>query len=77
MAAIADAGRQVDVGDFLRAVEKALPSYAQPVFLRLTPHIDTTGLTATHTHARTHTHENTHTHTHTHTYFALSPFGAN
>ncbi|KAG7254015.1 hypothetical protein CRUP_037377 [Coryphaenoides rupestris] len=31
MAAIADAGRQVDVGDFLRAVEKALPSYAQPI----------------------------------------------
>uniref|UniRef100_A0A8C5B2S7 long-chain-fatty-acid--CoA ligase n=1 Tax=Gadus morhua TaxID=8049 RepID=A0A8C5B2S7_GADMO len=43
MAAIADADRQVDVGNFLRAAEKALPSYALPVFLRLTSTLDTTG----------------------------------
>ncbi|CAL8330762.1 unnamed protein product [Lota lota] len=43
MAAIANAGRQVDMGNFLRAAKKALPSYALPVFLRLTSHIDTTG----------------------------------
>ncbi|CAL8287831.1 unnamed protein product [Boreogadus saida] len=43
MAAIADADGQVDVGNFLRAAEKALPSYALPVFLRLTSTLDTTG----------------------------------
>ncbi|KAK0131324.1 Long-chain fatty acid transport protein 1 [Merluccius polli] len=43
MAAIADTGRQVDMENFLQTVERALPSYARPVFLRLTPHIDTTG----------------------------------
>ncbi|XP_071783781.2 long-chain fatty acid transport protein 1-like [Centroberyx gerrardi] len=43
MAAIADAGGQFDLDAFLLAVQKALPSYARPVFLRLMPYVDTTG----------------------------------
>ncbi|XP_069570656.1 long-chain fatty acid transport protein 1-like [Brachyistius frenatus] len=43
MAAIAHAGGQLDLGAFLIAVQKALPSYARPVFLRLVPSVDTTG----------------------------------
>ncbi|KAM4604400.1 long-chain fatty acid transport protein 1-like isoform 1-T2 [Polymixia lowei] len=43
MAAIADTGRQFDSEAFLVAVQKALPSYARPVFLRLMSHVDTTG----------------------------------
>ncbi|XP_059191959.1 long-chain fatty acid transport protein 1-like isoform X2 [Centropristis striata] len=43
MAAIAHAGGQFDLNAFLIAVQKALPSYARPVFLRLMPSVDTTG----------------------------------
>ncbi|XP_068448513.1 long-chain fatty acid transport protein 1-like [Clinocottus analis] len=43
MAAIAHAGGQFDLDAFLVAVQKALPSYARPVFLRLMPSVDTTG----------------------------------
>lgn len=43
MAAIAHAGGQFDLDAFLIAVQKALPSYARPVFLRLMPCVDTTG----------------------------------
>ncbi|KAI3352950.1 hypothetical protein L3Q82_019517, partial [Scortum barcoo] len=43
MAAIAHAGGQFDLDMFLIAVQKALPSYARPVFLRLMPSVDTTG----------------------------------
>ncbi|KAG7223730.1 hypothetical protein INR49_026412, partial [Caranx melampygus] len=43
MAAIAHAGGQFDLDAFLTAVQKALPSYACPVFLRLMPSVDTTG----------------------------------
>ncbi|CAN9510078.1 unnamed protein product [Ophioblennius macclurei] len=43
MAAIAHAGGQIDLDAFLSAVQKALPSYARPVFLRLMPSVDTTG----------------------------------
>ncbi|XP_067438688.1 long-chain fatty acid transport protein 1-like [Thunnus thynnus] len=43
MAAIAHAGGQFDLDAFLIAVQKALPSYARPVFLRLMPSVDTTG----------------------------------
>ncbi|XP_054460672.1 long-chain fatty acid transport protein 1-like [Anoplopoma fimbria] len=43
MAAIAHAGGQFDLDAFFIAVQKALPSYARPVFLRLMPSVDTTG----------------------------------
>uniref|UniRef100_A0A672HZE7 Long-chain-fatty-acid--CoA ligase n=1 Tax=Salarias fasciatus TaxID=181472 RepID=A0A672HZE7_SALFA len=43
MAAIAHAGGQIDLDAFLSTVQKALPSYARPVFLRLMPSVDTTG----------------------------------
>lgn len=43
MAAIAQEGNQLDLDAFLIAVQKALPSYARPVFLRLMPSVDTTG----------------------------------
>uniref|UniRef100_A0A671WF93 long-chain-fatty-acid--CoA ligase n=1 Tax=Sparus aurata TaxID=8175 RepID=A0A671WF93_SPAAU len=43
MAAVAHAGGQFDLDAFLTAVQKALPSYARPVFLRLMPSVDTTG----------------------------------
>ncbi|XP_029927797.1 long-chain fatty acid transport protein 1-like [Myripristis murdjan] len=43
MAAIANTVGQFDQDTFLQAVKKALPSYAHPVFLRLMPHVDTTG----------------------------------
>ncbi|XP_034544195.1 long-chain fatty acid transport protein 1-like [Notolabrus celidotus] len=43
MAAVAHAGGQFDLNTFLSAVQKALPSYARPVFLRLMPSVDTTG----------------------------------
>ncbi|XP_073323630.1 long-chain fatty acid transport protein 1-like [Pagrus major] len=43
MAAVAHAGGQFDLDAVLTAVQKALPSYAQPVFLRLMPSVDTTG----------------------------------
>ncbi|KAM6939895.1 long-chain fatty acid transport protein 1-like isoform 2-T2 [Xenentodon cancila] len=42
MAAIADEGH-MDLDAFLISVQKALPSYARPVFLRLMPSVDTTG----------------------------------
>ena len=45
MAAVAHAGGQFDLDAFLTAVQKALPSYAWPVFLRLMPSVDTTGET--------------------------------
>ncbi|XP_022071390.2 long-chain fatty acid transport protein 1-like [Acanthochromis polyacanthus] len=43
MAAIAPEGGQLDLDVFLIAVQKALPSYARPVFLRIMPSVDTTG----------------------------------
>lgn len=43
MAAIAHAGGQLDLDALWSAVQKALPSYARPVFLRLMPSVDTTG----------------------------------
>lgn len=45
MAAVAHSGSQFDLDAFLIAVQKALPSYARPVFLRLLPSVDTTGET--------------------------------
>lgn len=45
MAAVAYNGSQFDLDAFLIAVQKALPSYARPVFLRLLPSVDTTGET--------------------------------
>nr|XP_046263529.1 long-chain fatty acid transport protein 1-like isoform X2 [Scatophagus argus] len=43
MAAVAHTGGQFDLTAFLNAVQKALPPYARPVFLRLMPSVDTTG----------------------------------
>ncbi|XP_070711238.1 long-chain fatty acid transport protein 1-like [Pempheris klunzingeri] len=43
MAAISDTEGQFDLDAFMMAVEKVLPSYARPVFLRLMPSVDTTG----------------------------------
>ncbi|XP_029291676.1 long-chain fatty acid transport protein 1-like isoform X2 [Cottoperca gobio] len=43
MAAIAHTGGWFDLDAFLIAVQKTLPSYARPVFLRLMPSVDTTG----------------------------------
>ncbi|XP_074549543.1 long-chain fatty acid transport protein 1-like [Halichoeres trimaculatus] len=43
MAAVAHSGGQFDLDAFLLAVQKALPSYARPIFLRLMPSVDTTG----------------------------------
>ncbi|XP_056135952.1 LOW QUALITY PROTEIN: long-chain fatty acid transport protein 1-like [Lampris incognitus] len=43
MAAIADVGEQFDRFTFLTAVQKSLPPYARPIFLRLLPQLDTTG----------------------------------
>jgi len=45
MAAIAHAGGHFDLDAFWIAVQKALPSYARPVFLRLLSSVDTTGET--------------------------------
>lgn len=55
MAAIAHEGGPFDLEAFLTAVQKALPSYARPVFLRLMPSVDTTGEAKMHT-GMTHTH---------------------
>uniref|UniRef100_A0A3B1K1G8 Very long-chain fatty acid transport protein n=2 Tax=Astyanax mexicanus TaxID=7994 RepID=A0A3B1K1G8_ASTMX len=43
MAAIADTTGSFNGESFLREVQKALPPYARPVFLRISPHVDTTG----------------------------------
>lgn len=43
MAAIADPENDFDCETFLRDVQNALPSYARPVFLRLSPEVDKTG----------------------------------
>ncbi|KAK6300948.1 hypothetical protein J4Q44_G00290460 [Coregonus suidteri] len=43
MAAIAEGADQFDFDVFLGAVQKALPPYARPLFLRLLPQVDTTG----------------------------------
>ncbi|KAF3846232.1 hypothetical protein F7725_003310 [Dissostichus mawsoni] len=43
MAAIADTTGTFDCNSFLQKVQHALPSYARPVFLRISPQVDTTG----------------------------------
>lgn len=43
MAAIADTTGGFDCNSFLQKIQQALPSYARPVFLRISPHVDTTG----------------------------------
>lgn len=44
MAAIADTTGRFDCNSFLQKIQRALPSYARPVFLRISPHVDTTGM---------------------------------
>uniref|UniRef100_A0A3B3BHD0 long-chain-fatty-acid--CoA ligase n=1 Tax=Oryzias melastigma TaxID=30732 RepID=A0A3B3BHD0_ORYME len=43
MAAIADASESFDCERFLKSIQRGLPSYARPVFLRTSPQVDTTG----------------------------------
>lgn len=43
MAAVADASGSFDHVDFLKKIQRALPPYARPVFLRICPQVDTTG----------------------------------
>lgn len=43
MAAVADATGTFDRVGFLQKVQRALPPYARPVFLRISPQVDTTG----------------------------------
>ena len=57
MAAIAHTGGQFDLDAFFIAVQKALPPYARPVFLRLMPSVDTTGDSLMQGHANTHIHK--------------------
>ncbi|XP_047213031.1 long-chain fatty acid transport protein 1-like [Girardinichthys multiradiatus] len=43
MAAIADATGKFDCDSFLQKIQRLLPTYARPVFLRISPQVDTTG----------------------------------
>lgn len=43
MAAIADPDHTTELEKFSRELEKALPPYARPVFLRLLPEVNKTG----------------------------------
>lgn len=43
MAAVADATGTFDQVGFLQKIQRALPPYARPVFLRISPQVDTTG----------------------------------
>ncbi|XP_054891687.1 long-chain fatty acid transport protein 1a isoform X1 [Poeciliopsis prolifica] len=43
MAAIADATGKFDCDSFLQKIQRSLPTYARPVFLRVSPQVDTTG----------------------------------
>lgn len=43
MAAIADATGKFDCDSFLQKIQRSLPTYARPVFLRISPQVDTTG----------------------------------
>lgn len=43
MAAVADASGSFDHVDFLKKIQRSLPPYARPVFLRISPQVDTTG----------------------------------
>lgn len=43
MAAIADSAGSFDHAGFLQKIQQALPPYARPVFLRISPQVDTTG----------------------------------
>ena len=45
MAAIADPDNTTDLERFSRELEKALPVYARPVFLRFLPEVNKTGET--------------------------------
>ncbi len=43
MAAIADSTGNFNCNSFLKEVQQALPPYARPIFLRISPCVDTTG----------------------------------
>lgn len=43
MAAIADPSHSTDLEKFVKDIEKALPPYARPVFLRFLPEVNKTG----------------------------------
>lgn len=46
MAAIADPAHSTDLEKFVKDMEKALPPYARPVFLRFLPEVNKTGTTS-------------------------------
>lgn len=50
MAAIADPDHNSDLKKFSRELEKALPPYARPVFLRFLPEVNKTGEIPAHAH---------------------------
>ena len=43
MAAIVDEDRNLDLQELTSALQRSLPAYARPVFLRLLNEVDTTG----------------------------------
>ncbi|KAF3848941.1 hypothetical protein F7725_015438 [Dissostichus mawsoni] len=43
MAAIADPSHSTDLEKFVKDMDKAIPPYARPVFLRFLPEVDKTG----------------------------------
>lgn len=47
MAAIADPAHSSDLEKFVKDMEKALPPYARPVFLRFLPEVNKTGTNRT------------------------------
>jgi hypothetical protein len=46
MAAIADPHSQLDPDSMYQELQKVLAPYARPIFLRLLPQVDTTGMAA-------------------------------
>lgn len=48
MAAIADPKTKVNPNILYQELQKVLPSYARPIFLRLSPQVDTTGRCSPH-----------------------------
>src|SRR4029434_8647117 len=81
MPAVADPEQSTNRETFVRDMDKALPAYARPVFLRFLPEVNKTGETPKHTFTHVYTHTYVHpyprhtqlthtlpqTHTHTHT----------
>ena len=43
MAAVADPDGHLDLDELAKGIQRALPAYAQPLFLRRVKHLDMTG----------------------------------